>query len=479
MKDQQRKKQRVVERNNQDYISKLPYSLLCNILSSLKINEAVKTSVLSSNWRYIFTNPTNLIFDAQNMLVKDYPFPNICHLSKVLMFNIKMKRASTFVSNVNKYLSNVKNVQKIDKLKVCFTFRNKGYGCNDLEEWIRFAVERNVEEIDLCLLEDNHLSAPNPNDGSFYVFPCDTFDFNSTLKCLRLAHCVLAPLNSCNYGFSTLATLELFKVDLKSEEHIRILLSSCDNLESLSFSECYNMDYLKLEHSFCKKLKYLKVNLCRQLKGIMLKSNILETLEYVGSKVAFFFDAPNLKSFFGYVSENWLVCKLSTDLPQLENLLLECCCMGDVMTKRFPTFENLRHLEIIKVGIFRQDLSWIPVALNACPTITKLKLHLRTYFNIDEELTAYWPPRCLHKHLKEITITGIRGHSSEIAIAIYLLRNAISLEKMIVDPHPRIYLGNGKCVHSEVCENWSRIEKHKVEFFLKKEVGSLVELLIL
>jgi hypothetical protein len=105
-------------------------------------------------------------------------------------------------------------------------------------------------------------------------------------------------------------------------------------------------------------------------------------------------------------------------------------------------------------------------------------LQLRTYFNIDEELT-YWPPRCLHNHLKEITITGIRGHTSEIAIAIYFLRNAISLEKMIVDPHPRIYLGNGKCVHSEVYENWSKIEKHKVEFLLKKEVGSLVKLLIL
>jgi hypothetical protein len=105
-------------------------------------------------------------------------------------------------------------------------------------------------------------------------------------------------------------------------------------------------------------------------------------------------------------------------------------------------------------------------------------LQLRTHFNIDEEL-RYWPPICLHNHLKEITITGIRGHSSEIAIAIYLLRNAISLEKMIVDPHSRIYLGNGKFVHSEMCENWSKIGKYKVEFLLKKEVGSLVKLLIL
>ncbi|KAI5419939.1 hypothetical protein KIW84_043923 [Lathyrus oleraceus] len=477
------KKQRVVENTNQDYISTLPCSLLCNILSSLKINEAVKTSALSSNWRYVFTNPTNLVFDSENMLVKDYSFHNICQLSKVLIFNIKMKRASTFVSNVNTYLSRVTNVQKIDKLKICFTFRSKGYGCSDLDEWIRFVVERNAEEIDLCLFEEDHLSAPN--DGSFYVFPCDDIVwFNSFLKCLRLGHCVLAPEKSCN-GFSTLEILDLFKVDLKSEEHIRILLSSCNNLEWLSFSECYNMNYLKIEYSFCKKLKCLKVNLCLQLKAIILKCNNLETLEYVGGKVEFFFDTPMLKSFFGrviesqgYNGENWLVCKLSTNLPHLENLFLECSCMGEVMTNRFHTFQNLKHLEVIKVAVFRQDLSWIPIALNACPTLAKLKLHLRTYFNIDEELT-HWFPKSPHNHLKEITITGIRGHSSEIAIAIYLLRNAISLEKMIVDPRPRIYLGNGKCVCSEASENWSMVGRHKVEILLKKEVRSLVELLIL
>ncbi|KAL5061549.1 hypothetical protein RYX36_023286 [Vicia faba] len=477
------KKQRVEETSNQDYISTLPNSLLCNILSSLKINEAVKTSVLSSNWRYVFTNPTNLTFNSENMLVKDYSFSNVCQISKVLIFNIKMKRASTFVSNVNKYLSRVTNVRKIDKLKVSFTFHNKGFGCNDLDEWIRFAVERNVEEIDLCLFEDNHLSAPN--DSSFYVFPCeDIVCFNSFLKCLRLAHCVLAPQKPC-YSFSTLKTLDLFKVDLKSEEYVRILLSSCDNLERLSFSECYNMDYLNVEHSFCKKLKYLKVNLCLQLKTIILKSNDLETLEYVGSKVEFFFDTPMLKSFLGraiesqgYNDENWLVCKLFTLLPHLKNLFLECSCMSEVMTNRFHTFQNLKHLEVIKVAIFRQDLSWIPIALNACPSLAKLKLHLRTYFNIDEELT-HWFPRSPHNHLKEITLTGIRGYSSEIAIAIYLVKNAISLEKMIVDPRPRIYTGNGKCVCSEACESWNMIGRHKVENLLKQEVSSLVELLIL
>lgn len=337
-----KKKQRVVEIINQDYISTLPNSILGNILSSLKIKEAVKTSVLSSKWRYIYKNPTNLILNADNILVKDYSPTNIYNLSKVLQFDIKMKRAYTFLTNVNQYLSLVKDVQKIDKLKVCFTFCHKGYGSNDLDEWIRFAIERNVEEIDLCLLEKNQLSAPS--DCSFHVFPCDVFGFKSFLKCLRLSHCVLAPHKLCNFGFSTLTTMELFKVDLKSEEHIKNLLSSCDNIEWLSFSECYNVYYLKIGHPFCHKLKYLKVNLCQQLQAIMLQSNNLETLEFEGSKIDFFFDTPKLKSFYGRVSkstttyeESWPVFKLSTDLPQLETLFLECVCMVTFFTVFFFT----------------------------------------------------------------------------------------------------------------------------------------------
>lgn len=108
-------------------------------------------------------------------------------------------------------------------------------------------------------------------------------------------------------------------------------------------------------------------------------------------------------------------------------------------------------------------------------------LQLRTLFHIDEELRkTSGPPKYPHDHLKEVTITGIKGHSSEIATAIYLLRNAIALEKMVVDPRPRIYLGNGKCGQSEeACENWSKVEREKVCMLLKQEVGSLVELLIL
>lgn len=54
---------------------------------------------------------------------------------------------------------------------------------------------------------------------------------------------------------------------------------------------------------------------------------------------------------------------------------------GEIMTKKFPTFPNLRHLEVKKVAIARQDLSWIPITLKACPTLSRLKLHVSVSFS--------------------------------------------------------------------------------------------------
>ncbi|KAL9325381.1 hypothetical protein ACSQ67_006026 [Phaseolus vulgaris] len=495
MKNQKRKKRRVVIWcKKDDYISKLPDSILCNILTSLKVSEGVRTSTLSSKWKHIYANPTNLILDGANMLKRDHLASNAWqYQSEELRFEFQRNRTLAFVSNVKEYLSNVEQVQKIYKLSVYFTFGNNTYGSTDLDEWIRFAIKKNVEEIDLCLLEEENQPT---NDASLHVFPCDIVGNEgasgkkSFLKCLRLAHCVLAPHMSYNHGFSTLTTMELFQVDLKSEVHLQILLSSCSNLQWLGFSECYNMENLRIENPFCQKLKYLNVSLCQQLKKLVLHTTSLETLEYKGREVEFVFDAPRLDAFYSLVSDStachkelWPILRLPTDLPHLKTLIMQCSCfMGEVMKIRLPalTFPCLRHLEVIKVATLRQDLDWVAIILKTCPILRRLELHLRTYFCIDDEVSeSGWPPRFSHEHLKEVVITGIRGHSSEIEIAIYLMRNATALEKMTIDPSAKVYLGKGKWDHEDVLGNWSKEGREKVHKLLNQEANSsAVELLI-
>ncbi|BAT74557.1 F-box/LRR-repeat protein [Vigna angularis] len=502
MKNQNRKKRREVECNKDDYISKLPNSILCNILSSLKVREGVRTSTLSSKWEHIYANPTNLILDGDNILKRDHLASNVWrYQTEEQRSKFNTDRTLAFVSNVNEYLSNVEQVQKIHMLSVCFPFGNNSYGSSDLDEWIRFAMKKKVEEIDLFLLEEeNHLIAPN--DASLHVFPCDIVGnkegasegasgFKSSLKCLRLAHCVLAPHMSYNHGFSTLTTMDLFLVDLKSEVHLRFLLSSLRNLEWLGLFECYNIENLVIENPFCQKLKYLNVSLCQQLKKLVLHNTSLETLEYKGREVELVFDAPRLTTFYSPVSDTsachkklWPILKLPTVLPQMETLILQCSCfMGKVIENRLSalTFPWLRHLEVIKATAVRQDLGWVAIILKTCPVLRRLELHLRTYYCCieDEVSESDWPEKFSHEHLKEVVITGVRGHSSEIEIAIYLLRIAPVLEKMTIDPSAKVYLGKGKWGHEDILEDWSNKGREKVHKHLNQEANSsTVELLI-
>jgi len=92
---------------------------------------------------------------------------------------------------------------------------------------------------------------------------------------------------------------------------------------------------------------------------------------------------------------------------------------------------------------------------------------------IDDEVGERgWPPRFSHEHLKEVVITGIRGFSSEIEIAIYLLRNATRLEKMTIDPSAKVYLGKGKWDHGDVLGNWSKAGRKRFHKHLNQEANS-------
>ncbi|KAK9283096.1 hypothetical protein L1049_011326 [Liquidambar formosana] len=343
MEEQQPKKQRIIE--DDDRISQLPDNLLGIILSFLTMREAVRTSALSTRWRY-------------------------------QLYSFTWKRMLAFLNSVHHFLLHLNSDLKVEKLKVYFSFCYDEYG-SSLDQWIKIAISRGIEELDLGLLEDR-------------FFPCPSF-----------------------LGFNTLTMLDLMGINLKSDENLHNLLSNCWVLEWLRLYQCENIDHLSIRHPLCRRLKYFNVYDCFNSGVIEINGIDLEKFEY--------------KAYF-------TINLLFNNVPQLKTLYSDINhWRAGIMPVRLPTFPNLKNLSIIEIAIFKRELLWIATLLKASPSLQILELH-----NCEEPRENRKPHMFPHDHLKEVVITGMRGYLSEIEIAIYLLNNAMTLDRMEIDPRQRL-----------------------------------------
>ncbi|KAL7087272.1 hypothetical protein ACP275_13G057600 [Erythranthe tilingii] len=129
-----------------DRLSYLPDSILCHILSFLPAtSNSVATSILSRRWRYLWSYVPNLFFNYENSDT----------INRVLLLR-KLHNISTFS---------------------LFDGTKRNY--HQIETWITFAGERNVQNIDIYLTV--HLDSPR------CLFTC------KTLIDLTLHRCGVVP----------------------------------------------------------------------------------------------------------------------------------------------------------------------------------------------------------------------------------------------------------------------------------------------
>ncbi|XP_058089877.1 F-box/LRR-repeat protein 25-like isoform X2 [Magnolia sinica] len=248
-----------MENKDVDRISNLPDTVLNHILSLLPMKTAVRTSVLSRRWRYLWAYIPNI----------DFNFMELTTLTRKEM-----------VSVVNRFLQLRKEIQT-QRFHLCFCPSKKI--SFPVTKWIRFITVRGVQELDL---DFTWRCSDLGSLGSFtwreqFKLPC--FVFNCpTITLLKLDFCVLS-LPSYFNGLRSLKILSLSYVEISDESIWRLILN-CPVLESLSIVYCHLLKYLKVSGPGLM-LKRLTVMSLWNLQAIEIDTPSLLLLQYDGKMI--------------------------------------------------------------------------------------------------------------------------------------------------------------------------------------------------
>ncbi|SPT20249.1 unnamed protein product [Triticum aestivum] len=249
-----------------DRLSALPDKALERILSHLVTDEAVRTSALSSRWRYVHEGvPVVDLVDTKTGGRADRMADlKVCFDHQVACA-ILGKGVETPIRVLR--LSGVLHVPY-----------------DLLDQWIAIAVASGVEDLDIDLRYDE--AAPGPlcpfrrspdqDDSWMYtVTPRQTFSCR-TLRRLRLSCWTLDLPGSVD--MASLETLHLDRVTAR-DGLLQQLLSSCPRLASLTLEECPGVKEIAVT-SPC--LRSFAMICCHNATAVELRTTCLRSLHYKG-----------------------------------------------------------------------------------------------------------------------------------------------------------------------------------------------------
>ncbi|GAV70701.1 hypothetical protein CFOL_v3_14199 [Cephalotus follicularis] len=451
-----------------DQIGKLPDEILCSIISLLTVREAATTSILSSRWRHLWKRTLNLNFDIRNKCGEFYPKSKFVGPDREQLSQEAMREFVLWVDQ----LLHLYHGSKIETFRVSHPL-SKEYACQ-IDEWIQFAVNRKVQNIDL------DLSNPYPFFAKYnlYSFPCQLFTEGrySSLKHLSLTNCNLSmPLGYCE--FKSLLSLTLNKINLLPES-LQVLLSGCISLEWLSLGSCNCPSRLTIVSPY---LKHLSTSSCPSLKEIEIFSINLISYELEDELLKLSLKhAPSKIVRFALLhipinGLNYTLGGLASDHPHLESLVLcSHATMGEnnLLPNQLPTFTKLKHLILSLMSLSAEPVSILEFTslLEAAPFLQKFELQVDVYMNTTgDENFERKKSRRPHDHLKEVVISGFQCDAGQLWFAIYLLNNAISLEKMELISAMEIYETDGECT---TYINNFKMPTKRIRKLLRKEAPS-------
>ncbi|XP_059657307.1 putative F-box/FBD/LRR-repeat protein At5g62970 isoform X2 [Cornus florida] len=352
---------------------------------------------------------------------------------------------SRYISWVNKVLESHRG-STIDEFRVSF-YLNISSSCV-IDRWIEFAIAKCVQRLEMDF-EPCTLSAEAA--GIAYTFPNQSY-----------IH-IKSPA-----GLSSIRSLRslCFKRVNISGEILEYFLSNCPLLESLLVESSEHLVNFKVIGSSLR-LKFLEISFCPNLMGLEVCATSLVSFKYFGLrqrvnmqiKDAFQLAELSISNHIDPIDSAFF--PFSSYFSQLETLSfgmdLSRWKRGNRGLKQLPEFTKLKQLTLEVIADESTSILGWTTLINASPSLHKLKLKL-----------CYWGPRAYVERklpkvcdrplqcLKEVELAGFVGCLVDLELAQYLIKNAVRLERIIIDRHCTHILG--------IPRPWMFMETEKKEY---------------
>ncbi|XP_039831061.1 putative F-box/FBD/LRR-repeat protein At5g62970 isoform X1 [Panicum virgatum] len=148
----------------------LPMDILSRILSELPINDAIRTSILSRKWKYVWCSHNNLTFNSATM--RKHYFKSTTHYGNGILSD------NEFITRVDKVLHQHSGLG-VERMEVKFRLHNKH--AYYIDRWVNFAIASKTKELNIHLFGWGKLLLPR--DISYgrvteepYNLPSQLFD---------------------------------------------------------------------------------------------------------------------------------------------------------------------------------------------------------------------------------------------------------------------------------------------------------------
>ncbi|CAL5338514.1 unnamed protein product [Camellia sinensis] len=432
-----------MRRSLSDIISNLPESVKETILACLPIQDAVRTSVLSTKWRYTWTKLPQLVFD-------DTFCSDLFCKTKDKLMTIIYQVLLFHHGPIPKFTCSLSGLKS----------------CSEFDQLILFVSKKGIQELNL-----------NIQNGELYKLPSSLF------SCLQLK---ILTLHSCIFksppefkGFSRLLKLELYEVVVTADILSR-LISSSPLLERLSLQNSTSIDCLEIN---APNLRFLlceihagsiclknTVQLASIAIGLMASMDVEEFEEAETSKLVTLFG--NLPVIEFLELDYYYLRRLPTTLNNLKFLYLNQICFGQLNEILVHTDETaddvidnpvlkllekqdwsdvslnqLRAVEMYDISIMRSELEFIKLLLAKSPMLETMIIKPDPVevadkgptTNVITNMSAARVPKRLQptmNNLKTLQFLEICfGQLNDILLILCLIRSSPNLEKITIQAY--------------------------------------------